>query len=149
MGGKARVILIGGAVGVLAIVILFFMFVPQFLLGDTKDGLSGMTEAHETKEVKPYENTLDMHLGRLIVSYDIPKKERNKCINATKGLANDTVAVYVHGIEEEGVRYTLYVSTNKTTTSGYMEVGEDDDSWKKTVAGRVVFEEKGDRLSVK
>lgn len=148
MGDKARLVIIGGAVGVLAVVILFFMFVPQFLLGDTKSGLSGMTEAYETKEVKPYANTLDMHLGRLIVSYDIPKKDRNKCINATKGLANDAVAVYVHGLENEGVRYTLYVSTNKTTTSGYVEVGEDDDSWEKTVSNRVVFEEKGDRLSV-
>lgn len=148
MGDKARLVIIGGAVGVLAVVILFFMFVPQFLLGDTKSGLSSMTEAYETKEVKPYANTLDMHLGRLIVSYDIPKKDRNKCINATKGLANDTVAVYVHGLEDEGVRYTLYVSTNKTTTSGYVEVGEDDDSWEKTVSNRVVFEEKGDRLSV-
>lgn len=148
MGDKARLVIIGGAVGVLAVVILFFMFVPQFLLGDTKSGLSGMTEAYETKEVKPYANTLDMHLGRLIVSYDIPKKDRNKCINATKGLTNDTVAVYVHGLEDKGVRYTLYVSTNKTTTSGYVEVGEDDDSWEKTVSNRVVFEEKGDRLSV-
>lgn len=149
MGGKAKAIIGAGAVGVLAVIVLLFMFIPQKLIGGTSVGSVGETiGGRETVEVTPYKNTLDMHLGRVIVSYDMPSDECDVCLNAVSSLANDNNTIYVHGVVEDGVKYTMYMKTSKTQKTSYAEVGEDSSDWESKILNRVVYEENRNDYSV-
>lgn len=149
MGGKAKAIVGAGAVGVLAVLVLLFMFIPQKLIGGTSVGSVGETiGGQETKEVTPYRNTLDMHIGRVIVSYDMPSDECDVCLNAVSGLANDNNTIYVHGVEKEGVKYTMYMKTSKTQKTAYAEVLDDGNDWESKILNRVVYEENRNDYSI-